>query len=83
MDPDQMALSEIRWLCQKPSDLVLQCFQERINLGSAVQGLNYIVCRPLEAAFVHANSEDPDKLPHSVAFYLGLHCLPKYHIMGN
>ena len=36
VDPDQMAF---RWLCQKPSDLDLQCFQKRINPGSAGQGL--------------------------------------------
>ena len=27
----------IRWLCQKPADLVLQGFHKRINLGSAGQ----------------------------------------------
>ena len=29
----------IRWLCQKPDDLNLQCFQKKINLGSAGQVL--------------------------------------------
>ena len=29
----------IRWHCQKPADVDLQCFQKRINLGSAGQGL--------------------------------------------
>ena len=29
----------IRWLRQKPADLDLQCFQKRINEGSAGQGL--------------------------------------------
>ena len=24
-----------------------------------------------------ANSEDPDEMPHNVAFHQGLHCLPK------
>ena len=28
--------------------------------------------------FILANSEDPDEMPHNVAFHLGLHCLPKY-----
>ena len=28
--------------------------------------------------FILANSADPDKMPHYVAFYLGLHCLSKY-----
>ena len=31
----------IRWLHQKPSDQNLQCFQKRINLCSAGEGLNY------------------------------------------
>ena len=25
---------------------------------------------------------DPDEMPHYVAFYLGLHCLPKYLFRG-
>ena len=32
MDPDQ-------WLRQKPADVDLQCFQKRLNLGPAGQGL--------------------------------------------
>ena len=28
--------------------------------------------------FFLANSADPDRMPHTVAFHLGLHCLPKY-----
>ena len=32
----------------------------------------------LKIGFVSANSEDPDEMPHYVAFHLGLHCLPKY-----
>ena len=28
--------------------------------------------------YVLANSTDPDKIPHCVAFHRGLHCLPKY-----
>ena len=24
-----------------------------------------------------ANSEDPDEMPHKVAFHQGLHCLPR------
>ena len=34
----------IRWLRQKPADLDLQCFQNRINLDSAGQGLNREWC---------------------------------------
>ena len=29
----------IRWLRQKPVDMGLQCFQKRISLGTAGQGL--------------------------------------------
>ena len=36
MDPDQ-----IIHLYQKPADLDQQCFQKRINLCSAGQGLNF------------------------------------------
>ena len=28
-----------------------------------------------------ANNEAPDEMPQSVAFHLGLHCLPKYPFM--
>ena len=28
------------------------------------------------------NSVDPDEMPHSVAFHLGLHCLPKHMFTG-
>ena len=42
MDPDQTA-SE----AAKPADLDLQCFQKRINLGSAGQGLR-ISIQPLQ-----------------------------------
>ena len=30
----------IRWFCEKPADLDLQCFQRQINSGSAGQGIN-------------------------------------------
>ena len=29
-----------------------------------------------------ANSANPDKMPHYVAFHLGFHCLPKHPSMG-
>ena len=35
-------------------------------------------CISLKIDFVLANSADPDKMLHYVAFHLGLHCLPKY-----
>ena len=35
-----------------------------------------IVFLSLKIVFVSANSEDPDEMPHNVAFHLGLHCLP-------
>ena len=31
----------------------------------------------LKVVFVLANSVDSDEMPHSAAFHLGLHCLPK------
>ena len=39
---------------------------------------NTIVFFSLKIIFVLANSVDPDEMPHYAAFYLGLHCLPKY-----
>ena len=32
--------------------------------------------------FIFANSADPNKMPHYVAFYWSLHCLPKYLFRG-
>ena len=29
-----------------------------------------------------ANSANPDEISYSVAFHLGLHCLPKYLFVG-
>ena len=40
--------------------------------------LNYNIFMSLKIVFVLANSTDPDEMPHFAAFYLGLHCLPKY-----
>ena len=31
-----------------------------------------------EAFFILANNTNPDEMPRSVAFHLGLHCLSKY-----
>ena len=28
--------------------------------------------------YLNESSVDPDEMPHSAAFHLGLHCLPKY-----
>ena len=36
----------------------------------------------LKIVLILANSEDPDEMPHYVAFHLGLHCLPKYLFTG-
>ena len=36
----------------------------------------------LKMDFVLANSAEPDKMQHYVAFHLGLHCLPKYPVRG-
>ena len=39
-------------------------------------------CISLKINLVLANSSDPDEMPHSAAFYLGLHCLHKYRFRG-
>ena len=39
-----------------------------------------IIFLSLKIEFVSPNSADPDEMPHSVAFHLGLHCLQKYLI---
>ena len=39
---------------------------------------NKIDSLSLKINFVLANSVDPDEKLHNAAFYLGLHCLPKY-----
>ena len=41
-----------------------------------------VVCVSLNINFSLANSADPDEMPHCAAFYLGLHCLPKYLFWG-
>ena len=38
--------------------------------------LKNIVIFSSKINFVLANSADPDEMPHSTAFRLGLHCLP-------
>ena len=49
----------------------------------SVTGYNFQIHMPLyfffsEDDFVLANGADPDEMPHSVAFYLGVCCWPKY-----
>ena len=29
--------------------------------------------------YTSVNSEDPEEMPHNVAFHQGLHCLPRQH----
>ena len=41
-----------------------------------------IVFLSLKIDFILANSADRDEMPKYVAFYLGLHCLPKYPFRG-
>ena len=36
----------------------------------------------LKIAFIEANSTCQDKMPHKVAFYLGLHYSPMHQFMG-
>ena len=35
----------------------------------------------MKIVFTITNSLDPDEMPHTAAFHLGLHCLPKYLYM--
>ena len=46
----------------------------------SIKGSEDIVSQKI--VFPLANSADPDKMPHYVAFHLGLHCLPKYPCRG-
>ena len=43
---------------------------------------NYYVFLSLKIVLISSKSVDPVEMPHSVAFYLGLHCLPKYPFKG-
>ena len=36
----------------------------------------------MKIVLILANSTDPDEMQHYAAFYLGLHCLPKYPFIG-
>ena len=38
--------------------------------------------RSLCVVLIIANNVDPDKMQHYAAFYLGLHCLPKFSFRG-
>ena len=46
--------------------------------GSQVKFHNINIFLSLNIVFILANSADPDEMPHYAAFYLDLHCLPKY-----
>ena len=44
----------LRWPHQKPADLDLQCFQRKIKLGSALQGLSFSISFTLACkVFLH------------------------------
>ena len=36
----------------------------------------------LKIVLIFPNSTDIDEMQHHAAFYLGLHCLPKFQFMG-
>ena len=44
--------------------------------------LNYDEFLSLKIVLILANSADPDEMQHYAAFFLGLHCLPKYPFTG-
>ena len=50
--------------------------------GSQVIIVKKILYYSLKINFVLANSDNPDEMVHKVAFYLGLHCLPKFPFRG-
>ena len=52
-------------------------------MGHRLLFQNKIVFLSLNIVFVLANSVDPDKMPHSKAFHLGLHCLWQHTIRGH
>ena len=45
---------------------------------SLVKTLNNEAYQSLKSVCILANCADSDKMPHKVAFYLSLHCFPKY-----
>ena len=45
------------------------------SMGHRLLFQNKIVFLSQTIVFVLANSVDPDEMPHSKAFHLGLHCL--------
>ena len=44
--------------------------------------INYDVFLSLLIVLIVANSTDPIEMQHDAAFHLGLHCLPKYPLLG-
>ena len=46
---------------------------------SVLRDVRWIFYSSLNRKFMQANSGDPDHTPHSVASYLGLHCLYMSH----
>ena len=36
----------------------------------------------MHICLIFAKSADPDEMPRTAAFHLGLHCLPKYAFLG-
>ena len=48
-------------------------------MGHRLSFQNKILFLSLKIVFVLANSVDPDEMPHSNAFHLGLHCLLQCH----
>ena len=43
----------------------------------------FTVFLSLKIVSIFVNSSDPDEMQHYAAFYLGLHCLPKYPFSGK
>ena len=50
--------------------------------GQMYKFLNNDVCLSLKVGLILENSADSDKMQHSAAFYLGLHCFQSVRLLG-
>ena len=50
--------------------------------GQMYKFLNNDVCLSLKVGLILENSADLDKMQHSAAFYLGLHCFQSIRLLG-
>ena len=89
VDPDQTA--PIGAVCSG-STLFASILNSSVMLGNYLQQTTsadnifrcffFLGVLRVKIVFVLMNSVDLDEMPHYVAFYLNLHCLPKYLFKG-